>query len=466
MFRDGRGRIIYVGKAVSLRKRVQSYFREATFRRGYPKLRGLVKSVQDLDYVVVRNEAEAVLTEGKLIKEYRPRYNVTFRDDKRFLLLRAACGLQFPRFTLCRVSRDDGSVYFGPYPSSPAARATLDFVEKKFGIRKCAPLLPDADTYKHCINDIVRYCSAPCTGKVSAEEYRAKFDEACAFLRGERPKYLRELRDNMAEASGKMDFEKAAAIRDTLRLIESAVKRRVRIASTPGIRKERGREGVEELKSVLGLARVPRVIEAFDVSNISGTYAVAGMVCSEDGIARRNRYRRFRIKTVEGSDDPAMMDEVIARRYSRLLAEEGRLPDLVVVDGGVAQLGAARARLDKLGLGDVHAVGLAKRREEIFLQATGVPVRLPENSAALQVLQRLRDEAHRFALTYHRHLRSRRIRESVLDDIPGIGARKKKLLLEHFKSVRRLAGTTEDQIASVPGIGYELARRIKSGLGK
>ena len=466
IMRDGRGRIIYVGKAVSLRKRVQSYFRQATFRRGDPKLRGLVKSIHDLDYIVVRNEAEAILTEGKLIKEYKPRYNVSFKDDKRFILLRAEANLQFPRFSLCRIRREDGCVYFGPYVSSPAARVALDFIEKKFGLRKCSPIVPDGETYKHCINDIVRFCSAPCVGKVTQEEYRGRFEEACAFLHGERPKYLIELRAGMKEAAEEMNFEKAAAIRDTMRLLETVIKRRIRIASTPDIREEDGRSGVEELQRVLQLANLPVIIEAFDISNISGTYAVASMVCSENGVARRNRYRRFRIRTVEGSDDPAMMVEVIGRRYRRLIAEQGKLPDLVLVDGGITQLHAARHELDKLGLENLPVAGLAKRNEEIYLERERVPVVLPDNSPALKVLQRLRDEAHRFALAYHQNLRSRMIRESVLDDIPGVGGNKKKALLEKFGSVGRIMNASEDQIATVPGIGYELAKAIKSRLNE
>lgn len=466
IMRDRRGKIIYVGKAVSLRKRVQSYFRQATFRRGDPKLRGLVKSVHDLEYIVVRNEAEAVLTEGKLIKEYRPRYNVSFKDDKRFILLRAETGQQFPRFSLCRIKRDDGCTYFGPYVSSPAARVTLDFIEKKFGLRKCGPVIPDAETYRHCINDIVRFCSAPCVGKVSPEEYRARFDEAGAFLRGERPRYLAELGEGMEEASQKLDFEKAAAIRDTIRMLQAVVKRRVRISSTPAMKKADGIKGVEELQKFLGLVKVPRVIEAFDISNISGTLAVGSMVCAENGVERRNRYRRFRIRTVEGSDDPAMIAEVVSRRYGRLVAERGRLPDLVLVDGGITQLNAARTELDKLGLNDLFVAGLAKRNEEIFPQGRNIPVLLPENSPALKVLQRLRDEAHRFALAYHHNLRSRRIRESVLDDIEGIGDNRKTALLKQFGSVHRLKKASEDQIASVPGIGYELAREIKRVLGE
>jgi excinuclease ABC subunit C len=206
LMRDRNGKIIYVGKARSLRKRVQSYFRDATLRSATPKVRGMVKSVEDIDIVVVHNEAAAVLTEGKLIKAYRPRYNISFKDDKRFLLLRANPEDPFPHFKLVRIRRDDGAHYFGPYASAHAARATLDFVEKQFGIRKCTPRVPDAETYKHCINDIVRFCSAPCINKISEDAYHHRFEEACAFLRGQRPELLKAVRARMEEAAESMDL--------------------------------------------------------------------------------------------------------------------------------------------------------------------------------------------------------------------------------------------------------------------
>lgn len=466
LFRDRRGRIIYVGKAASLRKRVQSYFRDATLRSANPKLRGLVRSVADLDIVVVRNEAEAVLTEGRLIKEYKPRYNVSFRDDKRFLLLRADSTEPFPRLKLCRIRRDDGAVYFGPYASAAAARATLDFVEKTFGLRKCSPRAPDGETYRHCINDIVRYCSAPCVGKVDAAGYSQRFEEACEFLRGKRPAHLKEIEEKMLEASRDMDFERAAALRDTLLSVRAAVRQNARVSSTPEMKRKRAIEGIRELRNVLDLRRIPRTIEAFDVSNISGTYAVASMVCFVDGIPKRSRYRRFRIRTVEGSDDPAMMAEVVRRRFSRLLQEGEPLPDLVLVDGGRTQLGAARSELLKLGQPDLPVAGLAKKLEELHRVTEKRPVRLPADSPGLQVLQRLRDEAHRFAIAYHLRLRGRRIRESALDEIPGVGPSKKAALLKRFGSVSRLAAATEEELGSVPGIGRRLASTILEELGE
>jgi len=467
LMRDRRGRIVYVGKAASLRKRVQSYFRKATLRSAPPKLRGLIKSIADFDVIVVRNEAEAVLTEGQLIKDYKPRYNVSFRDDKRFLMLRADPAEPLPRFGLCRIKRDDGARYFGPYVSAASARLALDFVEKRYGLRKCAPRIPDEETYRHCINDIVRFCAAPCIGKVSPDEYRERFDEACAFLRGERPAVLKEIEERMQAAAGNRHFEDAAALRDTLLLLRRAVRERARIAPSPELQAREAAEGAAELGRVLGLDRVPRVIEAYDISNISGTYAVASMVCAVDGIPHRNRYRRFRIRTVTGSDDPRMMAEVMNRRFRRLKNEGTALPDLVVVDGGITQLRAARRALDDLALaGAVPCAGLAKRFEEIYWEDPGRPLRLPRDAGALKVLQRLRDEAHRFALTYHRALRRRRIRESALDAVPGIGKQRKEALLRHFGSLRRLQQASVDEIAQVPGFGVGTARTIQMHLAR
>ncbi len=466
LMRDRRGRIIYVGKAASLRKRVQSYFRDATLKSGSAKLRGMVRSVADIETIVVRNEAEAILTEGRLIKEYKPRYNVRFRDDKRFLLLKADAAQPYPFFKLCRIRRGDRGVYFGPYASSVATRATLDFVEKRFGLRKCTPRIPDETTYKHCLNDIIRYCSAPCIGKINREDYHERFDEACAFLDGKRPGVLKELREAMLEASAANNFEKAAALRDTLFSLQATVRQNARMAPTPQMRRDAAMAGIAELKTALGLGSVPAVIECYDISNISGTYAVAGMVCFVDGLPRRNRYRRFRIKTVQGSDDPRMMAEVIRRRFDPAGRDEAALPDLVIVDGGVTQLRAARRELDEAGLEALPAAGLAKRYEEIYRQDGDRPLRLPRTSPALKVLQRMRDEAHRFAITYHRRLRQERMRESVLDEIPGIGPKRKRLLLEHFGSVRRLLRAGKDRIAQVPGIGYQMATLVYEHLRK
>jgi excinuclease ABC subunit C len=462
LMRGREGSIIYVGKAASLRKRVQSYFRESTLRRAEPKVRGLIRSIRDFDILVVKNEAEALLTEGRLIKEYKPRYNTLFKDDKRFPLLRTDLRKPFPRFEVCRIDKKDGAVYFGPYASAAAARVALEFVEKRFGIRQCRPVEPDEETYRHCHNDIIRQCSAPCVGKVTPEAYRERIETACAFLRGERPEFIREIRSQMQEAAQEHRFEEAAALRDTMLLLNKAVKERALVRKTGQMVRDEAQAGVTELARDLGLPKPPRVIECFDISNISGTYAVAGMVTAVDGIPTPRRYRRFRIRTVEGIDDPRMMAEAVRRRYSRLLKEGGEFPDLLVVDGGITQLRAARAVLDELNI-TLPSVGLAKQFEELVRDELPT-LRLKKNSPAFKVMTSLRDEAHRFAISYHRELRSRRIRESALDAVPGIGEKTKERLLRHFGSFIRLQRASIEELREVEGIGPKSAELIRRTL--
>lgn len=463
LYRDRNGVIIYVGKAVSLKRRVSSYFRESSLRKGTPKLRGLVHSIADLEWIVVRNEAEALLTEGRLIKDYRPRFNISLRDDKRYLVLRAESHLACPRFSECRIVRDDGDEYFGPFPSSAVVRTARDFAERRWGIRKCDATNPDAETHKHCHNDRIACCSAPCIGKISAEAYRERFEEACRFLRKGDPLILDALRKEMLEASGEMDFEKAAQLRDTLQALAEMVRYRARELPNPVPQRTRALQGCEELARHLRLGGVPHVIEGFDISHLGGTMTVASMVCSVDGVTTPQRYRRFRIKTVEGIDDPRSMAEVVGRRYKRLRDEGKPFPDLVMVDGGITQLRAARARLAELGLSEIPVVGLAKRFEIIVVDwEDGTPeIVLPTDSEALRVVIRLRDEAHRFAITYNRNLRLKKIRESALDEIDGIGAARKIELLQRFGSVRRIAEADVEEIAAVKGIGAKLAAEIK-----
>jgi excinuclease ABC subunit C len=460
LMRDRRGTIIYVGKAVSLRRRVQSYFRPATLRDASPKLRSMLNCVADLETVTVRNEAEALLTESTLIKQYRPRFNIVLRDDKRYLALRTDPRDPVPRLATCRILRDDHALYFGPFPSAAVVRTVLDFTEKRYGLRKCTPILPDAETYRHCINDIIRFCSAPCVGRVSPEAYRARFDEACAFLRGERLAVIEEVRTKMRDAAAARDFEKAAALRDTWIALRDMVKQRIRVSATPAMHAADALAGIRELQRLIGLPAVPALIEGFDISNLFGTHSVASMVAAADGLPDRRLYRRFRIRTVEGADDPRSMAEVIGRRYTRVRDEGKPLPGLVLIDGGVTQLRAAREVLAAIGLARVPSVGLAKEMEEIVLDDGRPPLLLPRDSDALRVLTRLRDEAHRFAIDYHRRLRNRLIRESALDEIPGIGPAKKTALLRHFGSVYRLARASADEIESVPGIDRVLAEAI------
>lgn len=466
LMRDREGRIIYIGKANSLRNRVQNYFRRGTLRGADPKLRGLIESVDDLEFIVVRNEAEAILTEGKLIKEYRPRFNIMLRDDKRFLLIRVDEREPWPRFRTCRIKKEDGARYFGPYASSASAREAIGFCEKTFGLRACRPRVPDEQDYRHCLNDIIRFCTAPCMGRISREDYIERVRDAVSFLEGGRPDLLDKLEEQMQTAAAEQDFERAAALRDTLLLLRKAIRTRVRNVAGPDMKAEQAQQGVEELQQVLQLDQPPTVIECFDISNISGTYSVASMVCAVNGLPRRNRYRLFRIQTVEGIDDPMMMKEAVGRRCRRLLEEKGERPGLIIVDGGITQLRAAQQALNELGIPDQPLAGLAKQFEEIVYEQKDhkTPIRLSADSEALKVLQRIRDEAHRFALTYHRRLRHQRITESMLDEIEGVGDKRKQRLLSHFGSMRRIRNASIEDLTRVEGVGQRFAEQIYEAL--
>jgi len=466
--RDKNGKIIYVGKAASLRSRVRHYFQPATLAKADPKLRGLIKSIADFEFLVVRTEGEALVTESRLIKEYRPHYNAASKDDKRFLLLRVNLNEMFPRFETCRIKKNDAYTYLGPYVRPGAARTALEYVEKSFGLRSCPPRSPGAEDYKHCHNDIIRFCTAPCIARISPADYRMRVEEAVALLRGERRERLQELKLQMERESAAMNFEQAAFLRDTLDALWSSIRDRSKGTKDLELKIADAREGIIELQTILHLAKPATVIECFDNSNISGQHAVSAMVCAINGNPDPRRYRHYRIRSVDGIDDPAMMAEVVGRRYQRLLNENKPLPDLVLIDGGVTQLQAAREALASIGLSDLPTAGLAKRFEEVYV-ATDYqtpPIRLPADSNALKVLQRIRDEAHRFSLSYHRLLRAQKIRESILDEIEGIGEKRKQLLIRHFGSVLRLSRASVEAIALVPGIGPVMAASIQEQLKK
>ncbi len=462
IMRDRRGRIIYVGKAVNLKRRVGSYFRAYTMRRGDPKVRSLVNSAQDIEWIVLRSEDEALLTENELIKRHQPKYNILLKDDKRYLGIRADAREPLPRLRPCRLVRDDGAEYFGPFPTGGGhVRPVIDFLERKYGLRRCQPIRPDADTYRHCMDDVVRTCSAPCIGRISPEDYRRNFAEACACLRGERIAVVEEARRKMEEAARACNFELAAALRDAwLGLKEMAHRRALGPQADLDMHRADAANGLRQLQAELGLAAPPRVIECFDISNTGSLLAVASMVVAVDGLPDRRRYRHFRMRDYEGPDDPAMIAQAVTRRYTRLRDEGRPFPDLVILDGGVTQLRAARAALADIGVADIPTVGLAKRFEELVTDNGRAPILLPRDSDGLMVVTRLRDEAHRFAITYNRRLHNRTVRESALDDIPGIGPAKKMRLLKTYGSVYRLARAGREELAAQPGIGPELADAI------
>jgi excinuclease ABC subunit C len=490
LMKDRFGTVIYVGKARDLRKRVSQYFHPSR-RQGWDvKFNALIDAIHDFDSHVVRSDPESVLLEGKLIKEFKPRYNVSFRDDKRFLLLKVNLNDPIPRFTLTRFKQDDEARYFGPFASSGALRRTLMLVRHKFNLRGCRPLTPTDRDYKHCLYANLKFCTAPCISNVTREQYLIQVQAACEFLDGRYGEMETELEAEMKKAAGALEFERAAQLRDMLADLQRTTQKTSKFPRLPytlpvAIHPD---QDLAELGQALGLPAPPQRIEGFDISNISGTFAVASLVSFRHGRPDRTNYRRFKMKTVTGQDDFACMAETIRRRYSRVLkeaAERGKsedggskmedgakgaeermpsspsLPDLILIDGGKGQLNAACAELHKLGITSIPIIGLAKEFEEIYRPGESEPLRLSHDSAALKLLQRVRDESHRFANTYNAQLRLKKISESILDEFPGIGEQRKAALLKRFGSVQRLKVATIEQIAEVPGFGGKAAAQLK-----
>jgi excinuclease ABC subunit C len=491
LMRDRLKRVIYVGKARDLRKRVGQYFMASKRRTADLKTQALLDSVWELEWHTVRSEPEALLLEGKLIKEYRPKYNISFRDDKRFLMVKVDLAEEWPRFRLSRFKRDDQARYFGPFANAGALRQTLHFMRKKFGILTVGRGAPTERELKSSSFQVLMKM-----GAFTTEHYRQKVEEACAFIAGQSKERLEELELEMRRAAERLDFERAAELRNMLENLRTTTQKTRRFTrhSLPSTIDPAA--DLLALKDALGLESPPRVMECFDISNISTTHVVASMVRFREGVPDKGNYRRYRIKTVAGQNDFASMAEVVRRRYSRILREGGeaagadenedgvdyapeysqegpveamarrgtaaavRLPDLIIVDGGKGQLSSACRELQRLGLSEVPILGLAKEFEEIYRPGRPLPLRLPEDSNALRLLQRIRDEAHRFANGFHQLLMKRRVAESLLDECPGVSAARKAALLRRFGSVARLRRASVEEVAEVPGIGPRLAEQV------
>ena len=467
LMRDRFGTVIYVGKARALRKRVTQYFHPSRRHSWDLKLAALIEAIEDFDVHIVKSEPEALLLEGKLIKEFKPRYNVSFRDDKNFLLIKVNLNDPIPRFALTRVRQQDGAKYYGPFVSSGACRRTITMLRKKFNLRGCRPLKPTERDYKHCLYGHLQHCSAPCVAKVTFDDYRRQVAEACDYLEGQTGEWEKELEAQMRKASEARDFEKAARYRDMISDLRETTRKSRKFTrmpvNLPGAI-DSGRDLIA-LAQALDLAASPGRIEGFDISNISGTFMVASMVSFLDGKPDRAQYRRFRIKNVVAQDDFACMAETVRRRYSRLQRESRPMPDLILIDGGKGQLGMACRELAKLGLEHVPVIGLAKEFEEIYRPGKNNPLRLDLDSGALKLLQRVRDESHRFANTYNAELRLKKISESILDELPGIGGSRKAALLKKFGSVQQLRKASLEDIQQVPGFGKKSAEALKDFLG-
>ena len=465
LFRDRFHRVIYVGKAKDLHRRVGQYFHPSRRMGADLKTRALLESIAELETHGVKSEPEAILLEGRLIKEYRPRYNVSFRDDKRFLMVRVDMDEPFPKFQTTRMKREDKARYFGPFAHSGALRQTLSLMRRKFGLRSCRPEVPGERDYRHCLDHVIKNCSAPCVGRISREEYGERVKQACEFLEGKTQEMREDLKAAMKKAAERRDFEKAASLRnlvEDLKKTTRPAKRFFRDLPTTVVPER----DLEILRDVLGLMAVPARIECFDISNISDTHSVASMVVFRDGRPSRPAYRRYRIQGVAGQDDVGCMAEVIRRRCARWKSEGSTPPDLIVVDGGKGQLGAAVRELREGGWAEVPAIGLAKQNEEIFRPGRPDPIVLPKENGAIRLLQRVRDEAHRVANGYHQLLMKKRMEMSELDSIPGVSGVRKRALLKKFGSVGRVAKATAAQLAEVEGVGEKVAGAIAAYFAK
>ncbi|WP_236241070.1 excinuclease ABC subunit UvrC [Streptomyces sp. CC228A] len=643
-FRDEHRRVIYVGKAKSLRQRLANYFQDLAGL--HPRTRTMVTTAASVEWTVVSTEVEALQLEYSWIKEFDPRFNVKYRDDKSYPYLAVTLGEEFPRVQVMRGQKQKGTRYFGPYAHAWAIRETVDLLLRVFPVRTCTSgvFRNAARTGRPCLLGYIGKCSAPCVGRISAEDHRELAEEFCDFMAGRTGTYIRRLEKDMMAAADEMEYEKAARLRDDIEALRRAMEKnavvladatdadliavaedeleaavqifhvrggrvrgqrgwvtdKVEAVDTAGLvehalqqlyGEERGdavpkevlvpalpedldaisqwlsqRRGsqvslrvpqrgdkkalmetvgrnaqhalvlhktkrasdlttrsraLEEIADALGLDAAPLRIECFDISHLHGEDVVASMVVFEDGLPRKSEYRRFQIRGFEGQDDVRSMHEVIGRRFRRYLAEkektgewvgsDGEVPDgvpspaggevpdgeppstggevpaevpsaaldddgrprkfayppqLVVVDGGQPQVAAARRALDELGIDDVAVCGLAKRLEEVWLPGEDDPVVLPRTSEGLYLLQRVRDTAHDFAIRYQRSKRTKRLRTGPLDAVPGLGEARKKTLIKHFGSVKRLRQATIEQICEVPGVGRKTAEAVAAALAQ
>ncbi len=463
LMKDRLGRILYVGKAKALKKRVGSYFTPSRAHVHSPKIRALVEMIADFETIEVKSEPEALLLEGRLIKQWKPKYNTDFVDDKRFLLVRVDLGETLPRFRLTRLRKDQRSRYFGPFAHSGLLRKTLSQMRRQFGILladSTPQQLPDG---RWRLYDDVRQEIYGHLNEITTDEYRARVEAACDFLDGKSREWLATLREEMQEAAGKQAYEKAAELRDIVFALERTIKKTRRFERDhPVIRTDD--EALERLRDALALPGLPEHMECFDISHISGTYVVASMVHFTHGRPDKAQYRRFKIKSFIGNDDFRAMEEVVGRRYRRLRDEGRPLPELVVIDGGRGQIGAALKSFIALDLEPPPMIGLAKKHETIIFPDERDPLNLGLTDPGLQLLQRLRDEAHRFANTFNADLRSQKIRESILDDFPGLGPRRRAALLEHFGTIEKLKAASAAELCDVEGIGDKFARELHAFL--
>ena len=443
MMKDSSGEVLYVGKAGNLKRRVSSYFQRSS--KLAERIQLLVSRVSDISYLPASTEAEALIYENGLIKQLSPKYNVALKDGKSYPMLKLTMNEKFPRLFVTRQKKDDGAAYYGPYANAKLLKEALIILRQLFPLRSCGKMPKSV-----CLNYHIKQCLAPCKGLVNESAYGEIVSELKLFLEGRRAELLKRLSEKMSAASKKEAFEEAAACRVRIEALGSL---KEKVSYGPS-----GEAG--ELKAILGLERDLDTIEAFDVSNIMGKEAVGSMVYFHKARPAKSQYRKFRIKTVSGVDDYAMMREIVRRRYERIIEENGKLPDLVVIDGGKGHLETAAAEMAKLGLSNVPVIGIAKEFEHIYVKGAKEPLVLPKESKALHLLERIRDEAHRFAIKYHKQMRASAIKYSELDEVAGVGKKRKKALLGHFGTVDKIKQASAGELLKAKGIDEKTARRI------
>jgi len=444
LMKDSAERVLYVGKAKNIKRRVSSYFKR--YSRLPERLESLVLKVEDIAYIPTATEAEALIYENSLIKQYAPKYNIALKDGKSYPLLKLTMNERYPRLFITRQRKSDGAAYFGPYSNAKLLRKALGFLKRAFPLRACRSM-PD----KVCLNYHIKQCLGPCAGKIDEASYRQMASELKLFLEGRHTELLKLMSDRMVKLGREERYEEAAGLRDRIKAL-SAI-RDGKIDYNP-------KDEIGELEEILGLHGDLNSIEAFDVSNIMGKTAVGSMISFYKGRPKKSGYRKFRIKSTFVIDDYAMIKEIVRRRYARILQEGGTPPDLIVIDGGRGHLNDALDELGRLGLPEIPVIGIAKEFEHIYLKDRKDPITLPKESKALHLLQRIRDEAHRFAIAYHKRLLSKKIKVSELDNVAGVGKKRKERLLKHFGSAEGVKKADLLALLNVKGINEKTAQNI------
>ncbi len=459
-FKDKEKRVIYIGKSVSLKKRVAGYFQKEYFD---PKIGQLIRQIADFDYIPLSSEPEALLLEARLIRQFQPKYNQLAKDDKSYPFLKITRE-KFPSFTIVRERKKRDAFHFGPYTDVIGLRRAYRYIRTIFPIRRCRKKI-DPQKGKVCLDFHLGRCKGPCAGKVKEKEYQRLANSLGLFLKGKYRETIRQLKELMKRAAEELNFEEAAKYRDRIEMIKRMKKSEVhlcrgRIHPTRGLDKSSPYIHLNELKKVLSLPRSPEKIEAIDISDISGDKAVGSLVAFKGGRPDKDGYRRFKIKGVSGIDDYKMMQEVVERSYRK----KKNLPDLLLIDGGRGHLSTVMQKLAEMKL-LFPVAALAKKNEKIFLPYSSSPLVLKKNSEALHLLQQIRDEAHRFAISYHKRLRRRALKESGLDEIKGIGAQRKKRLLSYFGSLDEIRKSGVEELKKL-GLSEKLSKKVIKSLDK